>query len=275
MSTMRAPGRAIGEPFWNTDMLRYTLFALLMIVFTPASASVWSRLDVLEKRVDAIAKMSQRMDKLQTQNNHLNGEIEELKHQLEQMKEQQREMYLDIERRLGDNSGNAADSQSPDQMDAPPDDAVAEAEQPAEPRSVSQTLSSRPTPAPAPEKSEQDQYRNAYDLLMKKRDFHQAIDAFNALLKAYPDGKYADNAQFWLGEAYYAKNELDDALKEFQQLVDNYAESPKVPDAVYKVGFIYKTKGDLEKARKVFEGLIEHYPDSPAARLAAMRLETL
>ena len=275
MSTMREPGRAIVAQSWIIDMLRRTCFVLLMMVFTPASASVWSRLDVLEKRMDAVTAMSQRMDKLQMQNNSLNGEIEELKHQLEQMKEQQREMYLDIERRLGGSSGDAADSQIPDQMDSPPDDAVAGAEQPAEPRSVTHSLSSQSASAPAPEKSEQDQYRHAYDLLMSKRDFEQAIDAFNALLKAYPDGKYADNAQFWLGEAYYAKNELDEALKEFQQLVDNYADSPKVPDAVYKVGFIYKTKGDVEKARKVFEGLIEHYPDSPAARLAAMRLETL
>ncbi|HBH34893.1 MAG TPA: tol-pal system protein YbgF, partial [Gammaproteobacteria bacterium] len=128
---------------------------------------------------------------------------------------------------------------------------------------------------PALEKAEQDQYRYAYDLLMTKRDFQQAINAFQVLLKAYPNGEYADNAQFWLGEAHYAKNELDDALKEFQELVDNYRNSPKVPDAVYKVGYIHKTRGDVEKARKVFEGLIEHYPDSPAARLAAMRLETL
>jgi len=255
-------------------MLRYTLTLLLMMQFTPASASVWSRLDVLEKRVDAVSKMSQRMDKLQTQNNRLNGEIEELKHQLEQLKEQQREMYLDIERRLGDSSGDTADSQISDQIDTSSDGVAAEMkiEQPPGAKSASQPV---PVPAAAPEKSEQEQYRNAYDLLMKKRDFQQAIDAFQVLLKDYPDGRYADNSQFWLGEAYYAKNELDDALKEFQSLVDNYAESPKVPDAVYKVGYIYKTKGDSEKARKVFEGLIEHYPDAPAARLAAIRLETL
>ncbi len=251
-------------------MLRYTIIVLLMMLFTPASASVWSRLDVLEKRVDAVSKMSQRMDKLQTQNSRLNGEIEELKHQLEQLKEQQREMYLDIERRLGDSSGDAADSQISDQMDTSSDDAAAEIEQPPGPKSASQSV-----PASAPKKGEQDQYRHAYDLLMVKRDFQQAIDAFQVLLKDYPDGKYADNAQFWLGEAHYAKNELDDALKEFQSLVDNYAESPKVPDAVYKVGYIHNAKGDVEKARKVYEGLIEHYPGSPAARLAAIRLETL
>lgn len=268
MITMRAPGRAIVELCWNTDMLRYTLVILLMLLFTPASASVWSRLDVLEKRVDAVSRMSQRMDKLQTQNNRLNGEIEELKHQLEQLKEQQREMYLDIERRLGDSSEDAADSRVSGQVDTVADNAAAETEQSPEPISASQSV-------PAPEKGEQDQYLHAYDLLMKKRDFQQAIDAFQMLLKSYPDGKYADNAQFWLGEAYYAKDELDNALKEFQQLVDNYAESPKVPDAVYKVGYIHNAKGDVEKARKVYEGLIEHYPDAPAARLAAIRLETL
>ncbi len=270
MSTMRVPGRAIAVQSWIIDMLRCILIVLLMMLFTPASASVWSRLDVLEKRVNAISKMGQRMDKLQTQNNRLNGEIEELKHQLEQLKEQQREMYLDIERRLGDRSGAAADSQISAEMDVAPENSAAEAQPPAESESVSLSAAES-----GPKLSEQDQYQHGYDLLMKKRDFQQAIDAFQLFLKHYPDGKYADNAQFWLGEAYYAKNELDDALKEFQNLVDNYAQSPKVPDAVYKVGYIYKSKGDIERARKVFEGLIEHYPNAPAARLAAMRLETL
>ena len=62
MTTMRAPGRAIVVRSWNIDMLRCTLIILLMMLFTPASASVWSRLDILEKRVDAVSKMSQRMD---------------------------------------------------------------------------------------------------------------------------------------------------------------------------------------------------------------------
>jgi len=273
MSTMRAPGRAIVVRFWIIDMLRYILIVLLMTAFVaPASASVWSRLDVLEKRVDALSRMSQRIDKLQAQNSRLNGEIEELKYQLEQMKEQQKEMYLDIERRLGDNQEDAVESHMPDQVDTPADAEIAEVEpeHPHGPGAVSQSVS-----ASAPQKGEQEQYRQAYDLLMIQRDFQRAIEAFQALLKVYPEGRYADNAQFWLGEAYYAKNELDKALKEFQGLVDNYTDSPKVPDAVYKVGYIHKAQGDVEKARTIFEGLIEHYPDSPAARLAAIRLEAL
>ncbi|MEN8213510.1 MAG: tol-pal system protein YbgF, partial [Pseudomonadota bacterium] len=212
----------------------------------------------------------------------LNGEIEELRHQLEQLKEQQREMYLDIERRLGGGAGEDESSSLSDQAENA-DEAIvesdpgveAEAEAVPEVGQQEPAASSQASVAGPPQPGEQRQYTHAYDLLMQERDFQQAIAAFQQLLKEYPDGQYADNAQFWLGEAYYAKNELDDALEEFQNLVDRYAQSPKVPDAVYKVGYIHKIRGDVDKARMVFEGLIEHYPDSPAARLAAIRLETL
>jgi TolA-binding protein len=107
-------------------MLRLALFALLTTALAPASASVWSRLDVLEKRVDNLARTSQRIDTLQAENSRLNGEIEELKHQLEQLQEQQREMYLDIERRLGGAADNAGVEEPPaEQEEAVADDVAA------------------------------------------------------------------------------------------------------------------------------------------------------
>lgn len=253
-------------------MLRFALFALLMTTaLAPASASVWSRLDVLEKRVDNLARTSQRVDTLQAENSRLNGEIEELRHQLEQLQEQQREMYLDIERRLGGTADNASVEEPAADADSvaatPPQEQPADTGVQQQQAEVAQDADSS--------QDEQQQYRHAYDLLMSKRDFQRSIAAFEALLQAYPQGVYADNAQFWLAEAHYAQNELDAALQEFQQLVDNYAQSPKVPDAVYKVGYIHKVRGDSDKAREVFQGLIEHYPGTPAAKLAALRLESL
>ena len=68
-----------------------------------------------------------------------------------------------------------------------------------------------PKKAPAGEREE---YRHAYDLLMTERRIPEAIDAFESFLAKYPDGRYADNAQFWLAEAHYAHNDLDGAIDE-------------------------------------------------------------
>ena len=47
----------------------------------------------------------------------------------------------------------------------------------------------------------------------------------------------ADNAQYWLGEAYYVNKSFPEALAAFQGVVSKYPQSRKVPDALVKVGY--------------------------------------
>lgn len=246
-------------------LLRTTLLAVALAATSPASATLWGRVEKLENRMEVVTELTQRVDALQQENNTLRGQIEEMRFELEQLKNQQRELYLDIERRLGGPAGEPA-------KEAP----VVMKKAPATPKV--QPKAEQPAPAAAPKKApvgEREEYRHAYGLLMTERRIPEAIDALQSFLAKYPQGRYADNAQFWLGEAHYAHNDLDGAMTEFQQLVETYTDSPKVPDAVYKVGHIHRVKGENDKAKMVFQGLIEHYPDSPAAKLAQKRLSSL
>ena len=244
-------------------LLRISLLVAALAATSPASATLWGRVEKLENRMEVVTELTRRVDALQQENNQLRGQLEELKFELEQLKNQQRELYLDIERRLGGTTDDAAGAAREE-----PVSLEKKAVEPVPEKAIEQPPA---VPAPAPG-GERNEYRNAYDLLMTQRKIPEAIIAFNAFLKKYPDGSYADNAQFWLGEAYYAHNDLDGAMTEFRQLVETYKESPKVPDAVYKVGQIHRIKGENDKARKVFQGLVEHYPDTPAAELAQQRL---
>jgi tol-pal system protein YbgF len=248
---------------------RMTLLAAALVAASPASATLWGRVEKLENRMEVVTELTQRVDALQQENNALRGQIEELHFELEQLKTQQRELYLDIERRLGGSPAAEPAKEAP----------VSMKKQAAAPGAEKMPDSVPPAASPvapaAPPSGEREEYRQAYDLLMTQRKIPEAIDAFTAFLASYPNGRYADNAQFWLAEAYYARNDLDGAMSEFQALVDGYGDSPKVPDAVYKVGHIHKVKGENEKARMVFEGLIQHYPDSSAAKLAQQRLSSL
>ncbi|MDX1344501.1 MAG: tol-pal system protein YbgF [Sedimenticolaceae bacterium] len=247
-------------------LLRISLLVAALAATSPASATLWGRVEKLENRMEVVTELTRRVDALQQENNQLRGQIEELKFELEQLKNQQRELYLDIERRLGGTTDDAAGAaQAPVSLEK-------KAAEPVPEKAIEQPPAA-PAEAPAPAPGgERNEYRHAYDLLMTQRKIPEAISAFNAFLKKYPDGSYADNAQFWLGEAYYAHNDLDGAMTEFQQLVEIYKESPKVPDAVYKVGQIHRIKGENDKARMVFQGLVEHYPNTPAAELAQQRL---
>ena len=131
----------------------------------------------------------------------------------------------------------------------------------------------RDTAAPAADDGAVNEYQAAVALL---KDGHQAdaITALRAFLQHYPRHDYADNAQYWIGEAYYAQHDYQHALAEFRATIEVYPRGNKVPDALLKVGYCYQALGQAEKAKAVLEQVVNLYPKSGPAALAAKRLET-
>jgi len=115
-------------------------------------------------------------------------------------------------------------------------------------------------------------YRAAVDLV-KAGNYADALAALRAFLQRYPHHDYADNAQYWIGEVFYAQKDFVRALAEFRRVVEVYPRGNKVPDALLKVGYCYQAIGQGEKARAVMEQVVNLYPKSEPAALAARRLE--
>ncbi len=132
------------------------------------------------------------------------------------------------------------------------------------------------TPAPPPRahvhSDPPSDYRNAVDMV-KAGNYADAISALRAFLAHYPRHDYADNAQYWIGEAFYAQKDYPHALAEFRATIESYPRGNKVPDALLKVGYCYQALGQAEKARAVLEQVVNLYPKSEPAALAAKRLE--
>jgi len=118
---------------------------------------------------------------------------------------------------------------------------------------------------------EKQQYQQAYDALRNGHNA-QAIAEFNALLSKNPKGEYANNAQYWLGEAYRVNQDIDSARKAFSSVVENYPGSSKVPDALLKLGTIEVEQKNPAKAREYLTRVTADFPSSTAARLAAKKL---
>ncbi|MBL9014217.1 MAG: tol-pal system protein YbgF [Myxococcales bacterium] len=116
-------------------------------------------------------------------------------------------------------------------------------------------------------------YRAAVELV-KSGGHGQAIEGLRAFLRKYPRHDYADNAQYWLGEAFYAQKDYPHALAEFRNVIETYPRGNKVPDALLKVGYCYQALGQAEKARAVLEQVVNLYPKTEPAALATKRLET-
>jgi len=117
-------------------------------------------------------------------------------------------------------------------------------------------------------------YRAAVELV-KAGDHAAGSAALRGFLAKHPRHDFADNAQYWLGEAYYAQQDYPNALIEFRNVIETYPRGNKVPDALLKVGYCYLALGQTEKARAVLEQVVNLYPKTEPAATAAKRLESL
>ncbi len=121
------------------------------------------------------------------------------------------------------------------------------------------------------EAAPQDAYMQAFGIFSANR-FTEAIAAFTAFIKAYPDHEYAANAQYWIGESYYTQKDYNRSLEAFSKVLSAYPKAKKTPDAMLKVGFSYISLNDQAKAKTVLQALIDKYPKSSAAAKARERL---
>lgn len=114
-------------------------------------------------------------------------------------------------------------------------------------------------------------YREAFGLL-RAGEYDQAIASFNNFQSQYPDSQYGDNAQYWLAEAYYTKNDFAAAIAEYQKMLAQYPASRKLSHAMLKIGYSYDKLGKPQEARAVLAELVAQYPDSAAGHLAQERI---
>lgn len=120
----------------------------------------------------------------------------------------------------------------------------------------------------------QAEYQQAFNQL-KQAHYEQAIQALQSFLQKYPTGEYSDNAQYWLGEAYYVLRQFEPALAEYKKVIANFPQSPKYTHALLKIGYCYHELGHIDEAKKVLQSLVSQYPGETASRLAEERLKSI
>ena len=111
--------------------------------------------------------------------------------------------------------------------------------------------------------------------MLKAGQYEDSIAAFDSYLATYPGSQYADNAQYWLGEAYYVMRQFEPAIEQYQRLIQSYPASKKQSHAMLKIAYSYDELGQGEQARAVLNDLKARFPGSAAARLADERLQRL
>lgn len=212
----------------------------------------------LEARVDnldrvfknqSLVTMSQRMDDLQDQIRKLRGDVETLEHDVDLSKKQQRDLYLDLDKRLqklelsaGSTAANDA-SASAGQSSASADDIQAA-------------------------------YQKNFNLVKQGR-YDDAISGFTAFIQQYPQSQLVPNAEFWMGESHYQQSDFQGAVVNYKAVTDNYPDSSKAPDALLKMGYAQYEMKDWKAARRSLDAVVSKYPHSRAAGYAKERLQRM
>ena len=102
-----------------------------------------------------------------------------------------------------------------------------------------------------------------------------AIQGFEAYIKTFPQSELADDAQFYVGQTYYADGRFDEAVAAFGQVLAAYPDGSAVPEASYKQGLSLDRLGETGRAKASFTFVIENYPESTMAPLAEQALDRL
>ena len=122
-------------------------------------------------------------------------------------------------------------------------------------------------PAPAP----RELYSQAY-ADFARGNYDLAVQGFTEYLRNYPDTDFTDNAQYWIGECLYGKKQYEEAIDAWNLLFKDYASSDKLPDARVKKGMALERLGRRSQALVEYRYVVDRYPSSQAARIARERL---
>ena len=129
-----------------------------------------------------------------------------------------------------------------------------------------------PVVAAAP--SETDIYNQARTDYTQGR-YPLAIAGFKELVASNREGDLADNAYYWMGEAYLNQNQYERALQAFDTIIRDYPDSNKRPDAYYKKAQTLEFMERRSEAMLMYELVIEQFPRTQHQRIARSRLEEL
>ena len=246
----------------------------------PEDDPVQVKLNDLDTRVARIERiisnqslvdLAQHLDQVQGDVRQLRGRIEELEYNNEALKKQQRDLYNDLDKRIGA-SGHGGGSDSGGSAGAPPGAGTVSASSAPGGNSVPAGGGLADASGSGANSEEQTVYAQSFDAL-KAGSYSVAITGFKGFLSSYPSSPLAENAQYWLGEAYYVTRDFDSASSAFRNVLQKYPNARKAPDALLKLGYTQLEQKKVGEGRATLQQVVQKYPGTDAAKLASERLQ--
>jgi len=102
-----------------------------------------------------------------------------------------------------------------------------------------------------------------------------AVSGFEEYLRLFPDADLADNAQYWVGESHFSRQQYQVARTAFQELVRRWPDAETVPDAKFKAARCLVEIGDGARAIEELVRLVREHPDAETLPIACLQIEQL
>ncbi len=188
-----------------------------------------------------------RINQLQQSITLLTGQVEQLQYRNQQLEQQMEKMRADYDFRLDQlEKGRGGGGPRP-----------APAAGPSSPPPLASAA-----PLGGANSAAGDQlYHDAFKML-QDGDYAGAEKGFKTFVQRNPQHVLAGNAQYWLGETYYARREYQNAAVAFAEGYKTYKASPKGPDNLLKLGITLSAMGKKQEACAMFARFNQDYPRS-------------
>jgi tol-pal system protein YbgF len=220
----------------------------------------------LVRRVDAMnaTQTDQDLTRLRDEIRFLRGDVEKLRFDVDSRDRSTKDLLGSFDRRLAQVEAGGGGGAASGGASAP---AGVVSTAPG-------TLSAAAPRAAVASPEEERAYLGTFDQL-KNGKYDEAIRGFRGMLDQWPQGRYADNGWYWMGEAQLVKRDYNGAANSFQSLVQGFPSSPKVADGLYKLGLAQIELKKPVDAKSALQRVIREYPNTNAANLAKQKLDQL
>jgi tol-pal system protein YbgF len=130
------------------------------------------------------------------------------------------------------------------------------------------------TTGPPPGMQAETSYTNAYrDYGAGNYDL--ALQELKDYVRYFPQTQLAPNAQYYIGDIYYRRKDYDNAITAFDAVLEHFSDNNKTPDAHLMKGRSLLAENKRDAAAREFKEIIAKYPDSDAAAKAKSLLKEL
>jgi TolA-binding protein len=117
-----------------------------------------------------------------------------------------------------------------------------------------------------------------YDSAMKDRgagNLDLALQGFQEYLRYFGNTDLAPNAQFYVGQIHYDRNQFEPAVQGFDAVLEKFPSNNKTADATYMKGMALLKSGKRNDAGREFLNVITNFPNSEVAAKARTQRKAL